>query len=137
METSVIIAIIVGIVIMIVLSGVCYLSGVLDSPEPVKSNTCQVSTPPAFVARYKRNDFSCRDPVNIPGSLLRGTLQTCEAACDNILACVGFDRRTDVKDDQEAFCYLQMSHCGEKETDRRLSPDQEGKHWNRHIKPSV
>jgi hypothetical protein len=135
METSVIIAIIVGLVIMIAISGGLYASGVFDSPEPSPPPSCKTTDPPKFVPKYRLNDFSCRDPVNVPGSLLRGTVQTCEAACDNILACVGFDRRADVSDDQEAFCYLQMSHCGEKDADRKLSPDQEGNKWKRHVKP--
>ena len=135
METSVI-AIIAGLVIMIALSVACYMSGFFDSTAPPESNaSCGVVTSPPFVPRYRRNDFSCREPVNVPGSIMRGTLQKCESACDNILACVGFDRRADVKDDQDAFCSLQMSHCSEKDGDRRLSTDQDGNKWKRHIKP--
>lgn len=135
METSVI-AIIAGLVIMIALSVACYMSGFFDSTDSPESNaSCGVVTSPPFVPRYRRNDFSCREPVNVPGSIMRGTLQKCESACDNILACVGFDRRADVKDDQDAFCYLQMSHCSEKDGDRRLSTDQDGNKWKRHIKP--
>lgn len=142
METFGIIAIIVGIAIMIALCGLSYASGLFDSsPSP---GSCKASstpaptavpTPPPFVPKYRLNKFSCKEPVNIPGSVIRGTVEKCEASCDNILACVGFDRRSDVPDDKEAFCYLQMSNCCEADADKKLSPEQDGDKWKRHIKP--
>ena len=138
METSYIMAIMVGIVVMIALSvGGCYLGGFFDSDaSDAKSSNASNQTTPPFVAKYKTNDFSCREPVNVPGSIFRGSLQKCESACDNILACVGFDRRADVKDEQDAFCYLQMSHCNETMADKQLQSDQDGNKWQRHIKPA-
>ncbi len=135
MNASIIIVIIVCIITMIALCGALYVSGIFESPDPPPQPSCKANIVNKFVPSYRLNDFSCRDPVNIPGSIMRGTVQSCESACDNILACVGFDRRADVQDDQEAFCYLQMSHCSEKDRDRKLSPDQEGNKWKRHIKP--
>ena len=90
----------------------------------------------AFEPKYVMNPFSCREPVNVPGSIFRGTLQKCEEACDNIPACVGFDRRSDVSDTNDAFCYLQMSQCNENTSEKRLSSEQDGDKWKRHIKPS-
>ena len=90
----------------------------------------------AFEPTYAMNPFSCREPVNVPGSIFRGTLQKCEEACDNIPACVGFDRRSDVSDTNDAFCYLQMSQCNENTSEKRLSSEQDGEKWKRHIKPS-
>jgi hypothetical protein len=90
----------------------------------------------AFEPTYVKNPFSCREPVNVPGSIFRGTLQKCEEACDNIPACVGFDRRSDVSDTNDAFCYLQMSQCNEKTSEKQLSSEQDGEKWKRHIKPS-
>jgi len=90
----------------------------------------------AFEPTYVMNPFSCREPVNVPGSIFRGTLQKCEEACDNIPACVGFDRRSDVSDTNDAFCYLQMSQCNDKTSEKRLSSEQDGEKWKRHIKPS-
>ena len=140
METFGIIAIIVGIVIMIALSGICYMSGFFDSPgsgscQAPKPEVTTVPTPPPFIPRYRLNTFSCKEPVNVPGSVVRGTVQKCEAACDNILACVGFDRRSDVPDDKDAFCYLQMSQCCEADVAMKLSSEQDGDKWKRHIKP--
>ncbi len=135
METSAVIAIIIVlIVITISLLGLCYVTGFYDSQVTTPPTSCDTLITPPFVPKYRKNDFSCREPVNIPGSVIRGTVQKCEAACDNILACVGFDRRSDVQDDKESFCYLQMSNCGENDTDVRLSPDQDGDKWQRHIK---
>ncbi len=136
MENSVIIAIVAGIVILIAVLGGLYMSGIFSSGEtPIATTSCQVTKSAPFVPRYRLNDFSCRDPVNVPGSILRGTLQKCEESCDNIPACVGFDRRADVGNDQEAFCYLQMSNCGEADVGKKLSADQDGNKWKRHIKP--
>jgi len=133
METYVIV--IIAVVLLMSLSFGSYSMGMFGSDADASSCDEPAPAKPAYVARYQLNEFSCRDPINVPGGVFRGTLEKCEAACDNVLACVGFDRRVDVTDDQEAFCYLQMSHCNENSAERQLSPDQDGPKWKRHMKP--